>query len=81
MSPKKDSEKKKKNAYKDMLWKGYCPTPEEIANNRIKELANRLKSTSDKETLTNILDWQNRNLSHWKYFLIATLKSCLVLSE
>jgi predicted transglutaminase-like protease len=58
-------EKKQRKAYKDCLWLGYCPKPEEILNNRIKELSNRLKSSSDKETLTNLLDWQNRNLTFW----------------
>ncbi len=44
---------------------GYCPGLDERANAAVQELANRLKASSDKETLTNILDWQDRNLAFW----------------
>ena len=38
---------------------------EEIENSEIKQLANRLKAVSDKETLTNVLEWQDRNIVFW----------------
>jgi predicted transglutaminase-like protease len=44
---------------------GYWPTSDEIENNRVKSLANRLKAGSCKETLTNILEWQERNIVFW----------------
>lgn len=47
-------------------WKnGAVPNSEEIANKKVKELASRLKGESDKETLTNVLEWQNRNMTFW----------------
>lgn len=44
---------------------GYCPTSKEIENSKIKKMANRLKAESYKETLTNILEWQDRNIEFW----------------
>ena len=44
---------------------GYCPTSDEIENDEVKRLANRLKAASYKETLTNILEWQQRNITFW----------------
>jgi predicted transglutaminase-like protease len=61
----KKTEKKQRNDYKDACWKGYCPTLEEKENERVKELADRLKSVTDRDTLTNVLDWQNRNVTFW----------------
>jgi predicted transglutaminase-like protease len=46
------------------MW-GYCPTSKETENSEIKKMANRLKGVSDKETLTNVLEWQDRNLVFW----------------
>lgn len=51
--------------YKFACWQGHCPTAEEIRNSEIKILANRMKGHSREETLTNILDWQERNLEFW----------------
>jgi predicted transglutaminase-like protease len=45
--------------------RGYCPTLKEIENSEIKKMANRLKAISDKETLTNVLEWQDRNIVFW----------------
>jgi predicted transglutaminase-like protease len=42
-----------------------CPTVEDIENRDLENLANRLKGNSDKETLTNILEWQDRNIQFW----------------
>jgi predicted transglutaminase-like protease len=44
---------------------GYCPSSEEINNARVRSLANRLKAETYEETLTNILEWQERNLTFW----------------
>ena len=42
-----------------------CPTVEDIENKELGKLAKRLKGDSDKETLTNILEWQDRNIQFW----------------
>jgi predicted transglutaminase-like protease len=44
---------------------GYCPTSDEMKNSKIKSLASRLKAESYEETLTNILEWQERNIAFW----------------
>ena len=43
----------------------FCPNLSDITNEDIKKLANQLKGESDKETLTNILEWQHRNINYW----------------
>ena len=43
-----------------------CPTVEDIENKELGKLAKRLKGDSDKGTLTNILEWQDRNIQFWK---------------
>jgi predicted transglutaminase-like protease len=45
--------------------RGAVPTSEEIASDKVKDLASRLEGKSDKETLTNILEWQHRNMKFW----------------
>jgi len=45
--------------------RGYCPTLSERKNNEIEKLADKLKGPSDKETLVNILEWQDRNIVFW----------------
>jgi predicted transglutaminase-like protease len=47
------------------FFKGYWPTSDEIGNDKVKSLANRLKAGSYKETFTNILEWQERNMEFW----------------
>ena len=42
-----------------------CPTSKDLENKELKELAERLKGNSEKETLTNILEWQDRNVQFW----------------
>jgi len=51
--------------YRFSCFLGYCPTSDEMENSKIKSLANRLKAGSYRETLTNILEWQNRNIEFW----------------
>lgn len=45
--------------------RGYCPTSKEIENSEVREMADRLKAVSDKETLANVLEWQERNFVFW----------------
>ena len=44
---------------------GFCPTSKERESNEIEKMANNLKGLSDKETLTNVLEWQDRNIAFW----------------
>jgi hypothetical protein len=47
-------------------WKsGAVPSKEEINNERVIDLANMLQGKTDKETLTNILEWEQRNMHFW----------------
>jgi len=43
----------------------FLPSKEDIENDTIKELSRRLRGSSYKETLTNILEWQERNIKFW----------------
>ena len=47
------------------MGEGGGPTVEDIENKELVKLAKRLKGDSDKETLTNILEWQDRNIQFW----------------
>jgi predicted transglutaminase-like protease len=49
------------------------PTPKEIDSEEISKLAKRLKGESEKETLTNILEWQDRNIRFWHERWIGNL--------
>jgi predicted transglutaminase-like protease len=44
---------------------GYYPKKGEVENSKIKSLASRLKADSLGETLTNVLEWQERNIQYW----------------
>lgn len=46
-------------------FRGHCPTTKERRNQLVCKLAKRLEGESDKETLTNILEWQDRNIKFW----------------
>ncbi|TDA25997.1 MAG: hypothetical protein DSO00_08025 [Archaeoglobi archaeon] len=43
----------------------FLPKKEEVENSEVKYLAKRLKGKNDAETLTNILEWEDRNLRFW----------------
>jgi len=43
-----------------------CPNLSDLENEEVKKLARRLEGNSEKETLANILEWQDRNLQYWK---------------
>jgi len=82
MTFKKKRIDKREQSYKNACQKGYCPTLAERENNRIKELANRLKADSKKETLTNISEWHNNNMIYWyeRYPLSFILGVLVVIS-
>jgi len=65
MASNKTRERKSRKNYKYACWRGYCPSLTERENSRIRELAKRLNATSDKEVLTNVLEWQDRNIVFW----------------
>lgn len=44
---------------------GCCPTSKELRSNEIIELASRLNASTNEERLTNILEWQDRNIVFW----------------
>jgi predicted transglutaminase-like protease len=71
--------------YKIACWEGHCPTLDETQNDEIKNLASRLKGSSHQETLTNILEWQERNFTFWterhplrEFFLFFVLTISLI---
>lgn len=41
------------------------PTIKDITDTELFELTKKLKGDSEKETLTNILEWQDRNIKYW----------------
>lgn len=43
----------------------FLPDLKDIKNKELRKLAKRLKNKSKKETLTNIVDWQERNIRGW----------------
>jgi predicted transglutaminase-like protease len=61
-------------------FQGYCPTSKERKNEDIKSLASRLKAESHEETLTNILEWQERNIEFWaERHPILTTFNCICI--
>jgi predicted transglutaminase-like protease len=44
----------------------FVPTIEDIDSDEIKKLSNRLTGITPKEMLTNIVEWQDRNLKFWE---------------
>lgn len=52
-----------------------CPTSDDVKDEKLKNLAERLKGDSEKETLTNILEWQDRNIQGWweRWALVVSL--------
>jgi len=58
-----------------------APTREDVAS--VKGLAERLRGANDAETLSNILEWQERNIAYWwerGYLLLSMIATlpCLV---
>ena len=59
------------------------PTPNDLESEELKKLAKRLKVDSEKETLTNILEWQDRNIQFWweRWLLDLSLKILILISS
>lgn len=83
MTIKKRRKDKRERSYKDACWQGYCPTLAERENNRIRELANRLKADSEKETLAKISEWHSNNMVYWyeRYPLANLLLILIIISS
>jgi predicted transglutaminase-like protease len=81
MSFEKMAAKNSEKRYGYACRQGYCPSLEERENSGIRELAGRLSASSDKETLTNVLEWQDRNVVFWfeRNPLSLALSSILVV--
>lgn len=62
--------------------KQFVPTKDEVDNTEIKLLSKRLQSKDPKETLVNILEWQDRNLKFWdeRWLTYGILMFILILS-
>ncbi len=50
-----------------------CPSPEDLESEELRMLAKKLKGDSEKETLTNILEWQEKNIQYWKEKFICPI--------
>jgi len=48
-----------------LIKRQFLPTSEDIENDELEKLAKRLKGGSKGETLTNILEWQDKNIQFW----------------
>jgi len=47
------------------MFEWFLPSKEDLENKEVKELSKRLMGGSYKETLTNIVEWQERNIHYW----------------
>lgn len=67
------------------LRKQSCPISEDLESEELKKLAKRLKGDSENETLTNILEWQDRNIQYWwekrllESFLLTFLLTLIIV--
>ena len=43
----------------------YIPKKEDVEDKGVVELSKRLKKDSYEKTLTNVLEWQDRNIKYW----------------
>jgi len=61
--------------------KQFLPDSDELENKEVIELLERLKGKSEKETLSNLLEWQNRNISYWveRGYLDSSLRPLLIV--
>lgn len=65
-------------------YRQFLPKKEEIEDKEIQLLAKKLKGKNDAETLTNILEWEDRNLTFWYerwlvYIILLVITSFSVL--
>jgi len=59
----------------------FLPKNKEVENPEVRSLAKRLKGRNDAETLTNILEWEDRNLKFWDdRWLMLPIVSVLIIS-
>jgi predicted transglutaminase-like protease len=65
INEQKKTKDKAMQRFKSVCEKGDCPTLKEIENSKIRKLAERLRASSDRETLTNISEWHNDNMTYW----------------
>jgi len=50
---------------RQLSYREFLPLKKDLENKEAKELSELLKSDSYEETLTNILEWQERNIQYW----------------
>jgi len=63
------------------LKKMFLPSFKDLENQECKEIVERLRGRSVKETLTNILEWQERNIVYWKERYYVKISSvCKIVS-
>lgn len=48
-----------------MIEKQFLPTKEDVNDKEVEKLSKRFKGYSDKEILTNVLEWQEKNIQYW----------------
>ena len=65
-----------------MFKRQFLPSVEDIENKEIKNLSQRIKKETIKETLTNIVEWQERNLRYWydRAYMFGLLAIFLIVS-
>lgn len=75
--------KKQLEGVKQFSYKQFIPSKEDLECEEAKELSKRLMDDSYKETLTNIVEWQERNIRYWDeradMFLLLYLLSYISL--
>ncbi|RLI82994.1 hypothetical protein DRP07_04240, partial [Archaeoglobales archaeon] len=64
--------------------KQFIPTSDDLKDKEVKRIVNRLKGKSEKETLTNLLEWQEKNIKYWDdradAFIVLLLLALLSIS-
>jgi len=73
------------NGMRNMLFgdkREYLPSKEDLECKDIKELSGILKGDSDVKTLTNILEWQERNIRFWsdRWYIFSIFSVMIVVS-
>lgn len=66
--------------FRKLLQNQYLPNIRDIKNLDVEILSKRLKADSHKKTLTNILEWQERNIQQWvdRWYMFIILYLLLV---
>ena len=60
----------------------FLPTLKDINSKEVRNLGQRLKGKSNKETLTTLLEWENRNIQMWvgRFYMFILLYPLLIFS-